>query len=287
MPRQRDPWFSKRLVGRRLQVLRERAGRTQQAVAVSMDWSVSKLIRIENATVHISTSDLKGLLAEYGVVGDEAGTLVAEAKASRQAPWYVAHGDAVPALLRRAIAYESAAKSIYQYQLQVVPGLVQTEAYARAMLALFVPRERLDTAVAVRLERQRRLLDEDPPNVGLLLDESVLLRVIGGDAVQREQLEHLMELAEQPWMTLSVVPLARGGHAGVEGSFTVMDLDPVVEMATVLEIENEHGEDYLSSRDDELIQRYWTRYEDIAALSDTGEAAVAMLRRCLAHIGHR
>jgi hypothetical protein len=287
MPRQHDPLFSKRLVGRLLQVQRDRAGRTQQVVAESMDWSVSKLIRIENATVHISTSDLKALLAEYRVAGDEAEKLVAEAKASRQAPWYATYGDAVPALLRRAIAYESAAKSIFEFQLQGIPGLVQTEAYARAMLAVFLPDEQLDTAVAVRIERQRRLLDDDPPTLNVLLDESVLLRAVGGEDVQREQLEHLMELAERPWLRISVVPLARGGHPGVAGSFRLLDLDPAVEMATVLEIENEHGEDHLSNRDDERIQRYWSRYEDIARLADTGEAAIATLKRCIAQIGHR
>jgi len=284
MPRQRDPWVSKQLVSRRLRTLRDEADRTQREIAKSMDWSLSKLIRIENATVHISTSDLKVLLREYEVDDAAASVLIAEAKASRQAPWY---GDRVPSRLARAIAFESAARSIHQFQLQAVPGLVQTEAYARAVLELFLRGEELDRAVEVRMERRRRLLDDDPPELHLVLDESVLLRMVGGGDVMRDQIEYLMSLTEKSWFSIAVVPLARGAHLGLQGSFTLMELDPDVGFATVLDIEVERGEEYLTNRDDALAQTYWSRFEEIERAADREDAAIATLKRCLAQAGYR
>jgi transcriptional regulator with XRE-family HTH domain len=287
MPRQRDPWVSKQLVSRRLRALRDQIGRTQRQVAESMDWSLSKLIRIENATVHISTSDLKALIREYEADDAAASALIDEAKASRQAPWYASYGTVVPPTLARAIAYESAARSIHQFQLQVVPGLVQTEAYARAVLGLFLHGEDLDKAVEVRMERRRRLFDDEPPGLHLVLDESVLLRMVGGVEVVRDQIEHLMTLAEQPWFSIAVMPLARGAYPGLHGSFTLMDLDTDIGVATVLDIEVERGEEYLTNRDDALAQTYWTRFEEIAQAAERDDAAIATLKRNLAQAGSR
>jgi transcriptional regulator with XRE-family HTH domain len=287
MPRQRDPWVSKQLVSRRLRAQRDRSGRTQREVAESLDISLSKVIRIENATVHVSTSDLKALIHEYEVDEATAAALLDEAKASRETPWYASYGDVVPSTLARAIAYESAARSIHQFQLQVVPGLVQTEAYAKAVLELFLPGEKVRKAVDVRMERSRRLLEDDAPDLHVILDESVLLRMVGGPDVMRMQIEHLMTLLDQPWFSISVVSLADGAHLGLPGSFTLMELDTDVEMATILDIEVENGADYLTNRDDTLAQKYWSRFEKIERAAKRGDDAIAILKRCLAQSGNR
>jgi transcriptional regulator with XRE-family HTH domain len=289
--RQRDPWFSKRLVSRRLRALRERRERTQQDVADSMEWSLSKLIRIENATVHISISDLKALLGEYGADQTETTALLDAARASRQEPWVAEYGSAVVPRLRRLIAYESAARSIYQFQLQVVPGLMQTEPYARALLASVLADEvvadQLDPAVAVRVERQRRLLDEDPPELNLIIDESVLRRPIGGVGVMRHQLEHLMAMADRPWLSVAVVPLTAGAHMGLNGSFSLMELEPEAGIDTVVDIGAEGGGEHLTSRDDELARKYWSRYDDLAKVADAGDAAMTILKRCHSQMGNQ
>lgn len=284
MAREHDPRFSKRLVSRRLRGLRDQAERTQQDVADAMDWSVSKLIRIETATVGISISDLKALLMEYGVANGEAAALVAVAKEAKRQPWYASFGEAVSSSLRQLLVYESSAISISQFDIQVIPGLLQTEDYARALLALFHSDDQLDQAVEARMERQRRILDEEPPELRMIIDESVLGRAFGGPEVMGEQLEHLMALAERPGVLISVVPQSVG-HIGVTGSFELLDVQVDGESETVLYVEERP--EYLTSRDDELIKTYWGRFEDIEKVAESGDAARALLKRARGLLGTR
>ena len=278
--RERDPWIQKRQVGWRLRTLREQAGRKQQEVAAEKEWSVSKVIRIENATVHVSISDLRSLLADYRLDEGETAALLDVARASRREPWLDDYGDLATPRLRRAVAYESAAVRIRQFQLQVVPGVLQTESYSRAVLSMFFPEDRLDGAVAVRMERRRRLLDQDPPRMDVVVDESVLLRAVGGADTMRGQLDHLLTMAGHEWLSLSVVPLAAGAHLGLVGSFALLDLEPDVGIGTILDIEPGLGEEYLSDRDHELVETYRRHYDDLAKVAVGGEDALAILRRC-------
>ncbi|TDV36639.1 helix-turn-helix domain-containing protein [Actinophytocola oryzae] len=286
MPRQRDPRFAKRLVGRRLRALRDGLGRTQQDVADSMDWSVSKLIRIENSSVGVSTSDLKALMLEYGVAEDEAATLIAVAKDSRRDPWYARYGDAVDGALRKLLAYEGSAVAAHQFQLEVVPGLLQTEEYARALLTLFLPADLVESAVAARMERQRHFFDDDAPDLTVVLWEAVLAPAVGGAPVMAGQLEHLLTMMNGPKVSIEVVPFSVGAHVGLEGSFTLLDLDVDADADTVLYVEGR--EDYLTNRDDELVAPYWTRFDALRKVAETSAAATAMLERHLsAHQQHR
>jgi transcriptional regulator with XRE-family HTH domain len=283
MPRQGHPWVAKKHVSRGLQDLRGRTGRTQEEVANSLEWSTSKLIRIENSTVGISISDLKTLLREYQASEDETELLITKARASREAPWDAVYEDVLNPVLRRLIAYESAARIIRQFQLQVVPGLLQTEAYARALLERFAPGEHLDQAVALRMERQQHVLGDDPADLDVIIDESVLMRPGGGPQAMRKQIEYLIDMAGEPHISIAVLPLATGVHIGLAGSFTLMNLDTEVEADTVVHVETERGEDHLLRRDDEVATKYWARYEDLNHRAEVGKAAMAMLTRHLAH----
>lgn len=285
MPRQRDPRFSKRLVSRRLRALRDELGRTQQEVADSMDWSVSKMIRIENSTVGVSTSDLKALMLEYGVPDDEAARLIAIAKDSRREPWYAEYGDVVDPSLRRLIAYESSATAVHQFQLEVVPGLLQTEDYARALLAAFKAGDELEAAVAVRMQRQRRFFEDDAPALTVVLAELALMQVIGGDDVMAQQIAHLLAMAAKPEVSIAILPLSAGSHVGLEGSFTLVDLDADADADTV--VYDEKREDRLMSRDNELVQEYWTRFDTLQKMAETGEGVRDLLERHLAGHGGR
>jgi transcriptional regulator with XRE-family HTH domain len=285
MPRQRDPRFSKRLLSRRLRALRDGLGRTQQEVADSMDWSVSKVIRIENSTVGISTSDLKALMLEYGVADDEANSLIATAKESRRDPWYAEFGDAVDGSLRKLLAYESSATVVHQFQLESIPGLLQTEEYARALLSVFKPANLVEQAVAARMARQRHFFDEEPPELNVILAESVLAQAVGGTAAMAAQLDHLLDMTKRPTVSVAVLPFAVGAHRGLEGSFTLLDLDADADADTVLYVEGR--EDYLTNRDNELVRGFWTRYEELAKVSETGEEARAVLERYLTEYRNR
>lgn len=281
MPRQLDPRYLKRLVSRELRELRTRAGRTQEDVAATMDWSTSKLIRIENSTVGISTSDLKALMLEYGVANGEAARLVEAAKASRQEPWYARYGEAVDPALRLLLAYESVATQVYQFQSDVLPGLLQTEDYARAVLNLITRPDLVDSALEARMERQRRFFADEPwPTLRLIIAEHVLMQTIGGVEVTRAQLERLVTLAERPEVSISVVPADTGGHPALGKSFTLLTLEHG-DVDTVV-YEESRGVEYLSNRDDDLVRGYWTLFEQVEKTADTGDAAIATIVRHLA-----
>lgn len=281
MSRQPDPRYLKRLVSRRLRELRSKTGRTQEDVAAAMDWSTSKVIRIENSTVGISTSDLKALMLEYGVENGEAAKLIDAAKASRQEPWYVRYGEAVDPALRLLLAYESVAVAMNQFQSDVLPGLLQTEDYARAVLTLALRPELVEPAVEARMERQRRLFGHEPwPKLHLVIAEHLLMYRIGGPEVTRGQLEHLVTAASRPEVSLSVVPVDTAGHPALGKSFTLLTLEDDADVDSVV-YEESRGEEYLSNRDDELVRSYWSLFEQVEKVADTGEAAIAILNRHL------
>ena len=174
---------------------------TQKQVADALDWSPSKVTRIENGSVSISVTDLRALLAYYGVTGPEVvDGLVDLARRSRRARSpFAAFGDVFSPDALRFFDYEHSATWIGSIELLVVPGLLQTEDYARTVMGVHgVGAERAERFVSSRRVRQEVLDRPDPPTLSFIVDESVLLRAIGGRAVMRAQLEHLLEVAARP-----------------------------------------------------------------------------------------
>jgi transcriptional regulator with XRE-family HTH domain len=212
---------------------RELANLTQEQVASTMDWSLSKIIRIESGTVGVSTNDLKALLELYGVTDAErVRSLVTLAQSARQRMWWSGYRGIISNQQLTYIGYEAEAAAMSHFHAAVVPGLFQTEGYMRAIMN-DSPLEPLDpdtveTLIKVRLSRQRHVLDRpDPPDLAVILDEAVLRRTVGGPTVMRDQLRHLQQLARQPNVVLQVVPFAAGAHPGVNGPFAILEFgDP-------------------------------------------------------------
>jgi len=174
---------------------------TQKQVADALDWSPSKVTRIENGSVSLSVTDLRALLAYYGVTDSGVvNGLVDLARRSRRARSpFAAFGDVFSPDALRFFDYEHSATWIGSIELLVVPGLLQTEHYARTVMGVHgVGAERVERFVSSRRVRQAVLDRPDPPTLSFILDESVLLRAIGGRAVMRAQLEHLLESAARP-----------------------------------------------------------------------------------------
>ncbi|HEY3609958.1 MAG TPA: helix-turn-helix transcriptional regulator [Pseudonocardiaceae bacterium] len=257
MARRPDPQFLRGQVSRRLRQLRDETGMTQQQAVARMDWSISKLIRIENANVSISTNDLRALLTLYGV-GDqgEAKTLVARAKESRRQPWYADYGSVLNAQFRMLLAYESTASCIRQVHPSLVPGLLHTESYARTLLASVFSGKQLDLAVAARMARQSQLLS-DPPELTFLLDEAAIRRMIGGPEVMREQLTHLLDVMENSAVTIQLITFSSGMYAGLVEPFLFLRLDDDLGTGVdqVVFLENARS-DYLIHDDSEEIAAY-------------------------------
>jgi hypothetical protein len=198
---------------------------TLEEAAPALDFSPSKLSRIENAQQGVDVHAVRSMLDLYDVGGDRWTELVALAREAAQRGWWRAYGldD------RGYVPLEAAATRVDDFTVTYVPGLLQTADYARALFTASWKRrsaEKLERDVLVRMIRQERLTDtEDPLELVAVVDEAVLLRPVGGPAVMRAQLRHLVEAAALDAVTLQVLPTSVGAHAALDGAFTVLHFD--------------------------------------------------------------
>lgn len=235
---------------------------TQEQVAKAMEWSLSKMNRIEKAKTGISTNDLKALLPLYGITDKKrTDELLGLARAARQAPWWREYGDMPPKTLLELIDYESAASGVHQFETMFVPGIMQTEEFASAVLQSFygesAPPERVADLVRLRTRRRDLLVGEDAPRFAFVLDESAIHRVIGSPAVMSRQLKQLSTLAELPNVTIRIVPFSAGWHPGMSGAFEVVEFDDTPDENIVF-LEGPRG-DFISD-DPAEASRYLDRF---------------------------
>jgi transcriptional regulator with XRE-family HTH domain len=221
-----SPTMLRRQLGAELRRLREQAKRTVADIARDLGWSESKLSRIETAHSGIRGPDLERLLKLYRTQEAERKRLTALAAQARQRGWWEAYGDALPNAYETYIGFEAEASSIFNYQAQLVPGLLQTAEYASAVVQADGVSDNpavLEQRVAVRMARQAVLTRDPPPSLWVILDEAVLRRPIGGKDVLRRQLGRLIESADRPMITMQVLPFAAGAHRALAGSFVVLE----------------------------------------------------------------
>lgn len=247
---------------------------TQDQVAEEMDWSLSKLIRVESGAVGISTNDLRALLQLYGVTDRRrTNEMIDLAKAARQRMWWNEYRQYMSPQFMTYVGFEAEAVVVRQFHLTTVPGLLQTEAYARSIMDAGDPAglddEATEAQVAIRAERGRQVLDrDDPPALHLILDESTIRRQIGGPAVMRDQLTRVLEAAKRPNVTLQVVPFERGAYPGIHAAFTIYEFgDPAVGDVLYL---GGPGRDELreSPSDVEFYRKTFANLEEVALSVD-------------------
>ncbi|GAA3396405.1 helix-turn-helix domain-containing protein [Cryptosporangium minutisporangium] len=224
-----DPVVLRRRLRAALREAREQAGLTQRDVAQEMDWSLSKLIRIESGVVTVSTNDLRALAALYRVTEDErVRTLVDMARAARRRSNWTIYSDVISAQFLEYLAHEPSAAIIRSFEPLVVPGLLQTEEYARALVseASNAPDDnRTQRTLELRLDRQELLLGGNGPRMFFIVDEAVIRRVVGGRNVMREQLRHLVELMRSDAITLYVVPFGAGFYPLLRWPSVLLEFD--------------------------------------------------------------
>lgn len=220
-----NPTVLRRQLGAELRRLRDGTGRTVAAAATELGWSESKLSRIETAHIGIRRSDLERLLALYRVSEVDRDRLLALAGQARQRAWWEAYGDSLASAYETFIGFEAEASAIYNFEAQVVPGLLQTAEYARAVTQIEHTTEPdlVGQRVAVRMARQAIMTREPPPRFWAILDEALLRRPIGGTDVMRRQLLRLVEHGERTNITIQVLPFEAGSHRGLTGSFVVLE----------------------------------------------------------------
>ncbi|MDG4820375.1 helix-turn-helix transcriptional regulator [Asanoa sp. WMMD1127] len=241
------PTASRRKLRSALRAAREDAKLTQDHVAEAMDWSLSKLIRIETGRVSVSTNDVRALLGLYGIDGSpEAQELIALARVARQKPWWQEARASIQPQYAQFIGLEAEASAMLCFQSSLMPGLAQTRDYARAVITNRAPGQvrldEVDTKVEVRMRRKAEILErDDPPRFDIILDEAVLHRAIGGVEVHREQLDHLTSLAAAPNITIQVVRFDTG-RVTAAGSFMILQF---TDDADVVYLESANLENFL------------------------------------------
>ncbi|WP_318217589.1 helix-turn-helix transcriptional regulator [Streptomyces sp. SCL15-6] len=238
---QHGPVVRRRKLGAELRALRTSAGITSGEAARLVGWHQSKVSRIETGTSGAKPADVRLLLDAYGVEDRELRELLVVLAGSDDAGgrhhWWHAYRGVLPPTYWDFISLESQASAMRTLETTVVPGLLQTPEYARAVTRAAVdglPEERLDTLVEVRLARQDVLRADPPLELNAVLDEAVLRREVGGPGVMARQLTRLVEAARLPHVRLQVLPFSAGAHIGVTGPFVIFsfpstsDLDVVV-----------------------------------------------------------
>ncbi|WP_329557797.1 helix-turn-helix domain-containing protein [Streptomyces sp. NBC_00696] len=241
------------LLGSQLRRLREARGITRDAAGYVIRASESRISRMEMGRVSFKTRDVEDLLTLYGITDNAArGALVDLARDANLAGWWHRYSDVLPNWFATYVGLESAASLIRTFEVQLVPGLLQTEAYARAVISRSmrdVSAADIDRHVALRMERQKILLSENAPSLHIVLDEAVLHRTDGGRDVMRGQLRHLIELSENPDVLLQIMPFSFGGHAGESGAFTILGFLEY-DLTDVVYVEQLTSALYLDRRED-------------------------------------
>jgi transcriptional regulator with XRE-family HTH domain len=213
------------VLGGHLRRLRDDAGMTTEQAAAAIRGSHSKISRMELGRVGFKERDIADLLTLYGVaVGEEREALLKLSREANTPGWWQGYSDILPHWVEPYFGLEAAAAFIRNYQLQFVPGLLQTEDYARALIELgsALAEEDIARRVAARLSRQNVLMPENAPRLWTVMDEGALRRPIGGTEVMRDQISHLIEMCDHPAVTLQILPFRTGAHPAMGGPFTIL-----------------------------------------------------------------
>jgi transcriptional regulator with XRE-family HTH domain len=223
MPKSTKPTIVGRGLAGELRALREASKLSVRAVASQLDWQASKLSRMETGQQGIRVEDVASLLVIYRVTGNERKRLLGMAERSDEPNWWEVLGG-ISAESRTLIQLEAEAIAIFDYEPLLVPGLLQTADYTRALMKSGgVPDVDAQARVAARLGRQAILTKNEPPDLNIIIDEGVLHRTLSTSAMHARQLRHLLEMAARPSITLRVIPRSVGAHNGLDGSFVLLD----------------------------------------------------------------
>jgi transcriptional regulator with XRE-family HTH domain len=239
-----SPVVRRRRLAIELRRLRAEAGKNLDEVATYLECSPAKISRIETGQVGARVQDVRELLDFYGVSGPDREALLDLVRQSRQRGWWHAYSDMISDAFRTYIGLEDEATGIRSYETHLVPGLLQTEAYSRAIMTIRrdTPLDEVDRGMGLRRARKQILTRADPPRLSVVLDEAVLRRPVGGPDVMAEQYEHLTGFAGRPNVTVQILPFEAGAHSGGSWPFTILTFadpaDPVVAYVETLTIDH-------------------------------------------------
>ncbi|GAA2402222.1 helix-turn-helix domain-containing protein [Nonomuraea africana] len=268
------------LLGSQLRRLRESRGVTREEAGHLIRGSESKISRMELGRVGFKERDVADLLTLYGVSDDKARRAVLDLVATANEPgWWHRFNDLLPSWFQAYVGLEEAATRIRTYEVQFVPGLLQTKEYAKAVItagSAGVSPDEIARRVDLRLERQRVLDRPAGPVLWAVIDEAALRRPIGGAEVMKAQLEHLIDLMRQSNITIQVMPFDFGGHSAEGGAFSILRF-PDQDLPDVVYVEQLASALYLDKRED--VDRYTEVMERLCAVSTTPDETVSLLSK--------
>ncbi|WP_158884350.1 helix-turn-helix domain-containing protein [Amycolatopsis anabasis] len=278
------PTARRMILGTQLRRLRERAEITRAEAGYSIRGSESKISRLELGRVGFKERDVTDLLTMYGVTDpEEREQFLALVKQSNQPGWWHRYNDLMPKWFDDFVGLEEAAARIQAYELQFAPGLMQTEEYARAIASHGRPEaanDDVERMVALRMRRQKVLLNPKAPRLWAVVDESVLHRPIGGRRVLLAQIDQILELTTLPNISLQVVPYRMSGYAA-EGAFTLLRFaEP--ELPNIAYVEHLTGALYLEKSDE--IEAYSRALDRLAVDAETPDRSRQMLSKMRSEI---
>jgi hypothetical protein len=276
------PTVRRILLGTQLRRLREARGITREDAGYHIRASESKISRMELGRVGFKVRDIEDLLALYGVNDPaERDALVSVAREANAPGWWHQYADVLPDWFQTYVGLEEAASVLRVYEVQFVPGLLQTASYARAVISRGRPgaqEEEVERLVSMRITRQELLSKHGGPRLWAVVDETALRRPVGSQAAFRSQLEHLIEVTQDARITLQVTPFGTGAPVAEAGAFTLMRF-PEEDLPDVVYVEQLTSALYLDKRED--VERYSEVMERLSVESEPPERTSDILRDML------
>ncbi|MET9433804.1 helix-turn-helix transcriptional regulator [Streptomyces sp. NPDC006551] len=274
------PTVGQVVLGKRLQDLRERAGLKREEAARILRVAPATIRRMETAEVALKIPYVQLLLKAYGITDSEAEGFIALAEEANLPGWWQRFHDVLPGWFSMYVSLEGAASLIREYEPQFIPGLLQTEGYARAILRGGAvgggDAEEIERHVALRMERQSLLTRDDAPKFWVIMDETVFRRPVGdGPQVMRDQLDRLLEASELPNVTLQIAEFASGHHPGTYGPFVLFRF-AMPELPDMVYSEYLTGAVYLDARPE--VSSHLEVMDRMAAQAATAQRTKEILR---------
>ena len=251
----------RRQLGRELRQLRTAGGLKVEEVTEKFRWSRSKLFRIETGQVPINRTDVMAMCQLYKADDELTGALIALADESRNKGWWHSYGDSIPAWFELYVSLEETASRMRQYSAELIPGLLQTEAYTREIVTAGGGDTDVDRLVTVRMERQSLLTRETPPppQLEVVLNESVIRRIVGSRNLMAGQMQRLLDAIEGMPVTVRILPFHAGAHAGMMGSYLILSSSDE-HQPDVVYVETQTGALYLEKPSE--LARYGALFSD-------------------------
>ncbi|MEV7341072.1 helix-turn-helix transcriptional regulator [Streptomyces sp. NPDC093544] len=273
------PTVRRRQLGSELRRLREHAGKRIEEVAAHLECSMSKISRVETGQAPIKARDVRDLLQWYGVTDPALiDTVMQIHKDAQQQGWWAHYGEVLPSGMATYAGLESDARALRSYEPTFVHGLLQTEDYARAIIAAARPNEphEVDQLVSFRKERQALLTREpEPLELWVVVEESALRRPVGGGDVMTAQLAHLAESTALPNVTIQVLPTAKGAHPALAGTFSLLEFE--ARTPTVVYVNSIAGNVYLEKERD--VRTFVQTFDLLRAAAPDPQDTPATLER--------